>query len=50
MLYGDNCHLSVKIDRFSDNLPRSQALLEDQLSHIMWRGMDSLDMFACLTF
>jgi len=30
------CHLSDKNYRFSDNLPHSQALLEDQLSRITW--------------
>jgi len=33
------CHLSDKNYRFSDNLPHSQALLEDQLSRITWRDI-----------
>ncbi len=33
------CHLSDTNYRFSDNLPRSQALLEDQLSRITWRDI-----------
>ena len=32
-------HLSVKIYRFSDNLPRCQALSADQLSLITWRDI-----------
>jgi hypothetical protein len=32
-----HCHFSVKIDRFPDKLPRGQAPLEDELSHIIWR-------------
>lgn len=42
---GPDCHLSVKIDRFSDNLPRCQAPLEDELSHIIWRGIGSSSFF-----
>ena len=34
-----SCHLSDKNYRFSDNLPHSQALLEDQLSRITWRDI-----------
>ena len=33
------CHLSVKIYRFSENLPRCQAHSEDQLSSITWRNL-----------
>src|SRR5713226_5560897 len=33
------CHLSDKMCRFSDNLPRCQASLANQLSHINWRGI-----------
>jgi hypothetical protein len=38
-----SCHLSDKIYRFSENLPRSQALLENQLSCITWR--DTIFLF-----
>src|SRR5438034_10475220 len=49
-LLAANCHFSVKIDLFSDNLPRSQALLEDQLSHITWRGIVRSSFFVlCLS-
>ena len=44
------CHLSDKIDRFSDNLPRCQALLEDQLSRITWRDIDNLAVETGFTF
>jgi hypothetical protein len=49
------CHLSVKIDHFSDNLPRCQALLADQLSLITWRGIiflfrNTRSSSICLSF
>ncbi len=40
-----DCHLSNKIYRFSDNLPRCQVILENQLSHITWRAIFFL--FRC---
>ena len=49
------CHLSVKMYRFSDNLPRCQARLEDELSHIKWRSINFIALEAyfalqCLIF
>jgi hypothetical protein len=34
----------------SYNLPRSQALSEDQFSRINWRGINTLAMEACFAF
>lgn len=36
------CHLSVKMYRFSDNLPRCRARLADELSRTSWRCINSV--------
>jgi len=36
--------------RFSDNLPRCQALLADRLSRIMWRCISTLALEAHFAF
>ena len=44
------CHLSDIKNRFSENLPRSQAPSEDQFSRINWRSIDTLATEACFAF
>ncbi len=39
--------ISVKIYRFSENLPRCQALSAVCLSRITWRDIDTLPIWAC---
>jgi hypothetical protein len=36
--------------RFSDNLPRCQARLVDELSHIKWRSINFIALEACFAF
>jgi len=45
-----NCHLSVKIGCFSENLPRCQARLEDELSLITWRDIATKDILIRPSF